>query len=88
MNKNKTPLIFITIQLISFLVYNIPYQEHAHVPIGIIFLIAIGVVNLILLVIYTVLFFRRKEAKKIVWKIPFIVFLLFLIITWFFNNQL
>ena len=77
--KNKIPIIFIIIQIISFIIYLLPHKTHAHVPIGFMKLIIFGIFNLILITIFSIILIKTKK-KMLIWKIPFLVLLILMII--------
>jgi len=72
--KNNIPFYFSLIQLLSFVLYCIyDVPAHAHVMLSwetFVFL----VVNLILLVVYIIVFLCNKQQNLIIWIIPFALF--------------
>lgn len=63
-----------------------PYKSHAHVPIGLVKVIIFGIITLILLAIISILY-KIKKPNGLLYKIPFIISLIMVLLTLFFNNN-
>jgi len=74
--KHVIPKIIIAIQSVSFILYMMPYEEHAHAPIGFVRFMLFNGFNLALIFIYTIVFFAMKRQKVFIHKVPFLLFLL------------
>jgi len=74
--ENHIPFSFSLIQLLCFVLYCIyDVPAHAHVMLSwetFVFLVG----NLVLLVVYIIVFLCNKQQTLIIWMIPFILFLM------------
>lgn len=82
--KQKTlPMLIILIQISSSIWYFLPRpkQYAVHVSIEFIGFMIFGTVHLILIAIYTLIYFLRKKEKTFIGQLPFVLLVIILGIT-------
>ena len=91
MKQKVLPIIIVLLQLSSLVWYLWPIEPQkaaSHAPIEFIELMIFGIANLIIIAIFTLIFFLRKKQNFFVWKLPFIVLFVFLGFLLFYNKSL
>jgi len=80
-----SPYIIIILQTLACIWYLLPENSSTHVPGGFIKMIIFGSTALLLLIISTILYLIYKPSE-LIWKMPFIIFIIMILLGWFYNK--
>jgi len=86
MKHKVTPIIFCVLQILSIIWYKRPQirtggYDAAGVA-SVVEFVMFGIFNLVLIGVFIIIFFTRKKPRNLIWKIPFVLFFILLIIFW------
>lgn len=84
-HQNKTLTVVIVLQLLSCFWFLLPFNNHTHVPRGFIKMVIFGVIILFLLIVAIIFNFIFKPTE-LLWKIPFVIFIIMVLLGWFYNR--
>jgi len=81
MKQKIIPIITIILQIISLIWYKRPQTRIGghDAPVAFVEFVIYEVYNLIIIGIFTILFFIIKGQKELIWKIPFILFVVLIV---------